>query len=172
MSANLDPVATFRTEARELLERVEQALLDLSNRPDDRTLVDEVFRGFHTLKGSGAMFGFDALASFTHHCETAFDKVRKGEVAATKELVSTVLAAQDHMRFLIEGGGSSDPAVYETLLERLARDVEEQSAVPSTPQNREVAHSLCASAQCLGQRLQPDGAARRAARSRRLPGRG
>jgi two-component system chemotaxis sensor kinase CheA len=42
-----------------------------------------VFRGLHTLKGSGAMFGFDALATFTHHCETAFDRVRKGEVAAT-----------------------------------------------------------------------------------------
>ena len=32
-------------------------------------------------------FGFDALAGFTHHCESAFDRVRKGEVAATAEAV-------------------------------------------------------------------------------------
>ncbi|MGO7465318.1 Hpt domain-containing protein, partial [Rhizobium ruizarguesonis] len=50
-------------------------------------LVDAVFRGLHTLKGSGEMFGFEALADFTHHCEKAFDRVRKGEVAATSELV-------------------------------------------------------------------------------------
>ena len=98
-----DPVAIFRQEAQELLEQVEQGLLDLAARPGDRDLIDAVFRGLHTLKGSGAMFGFDALAAFTHHCETAFDRVRKGEVPATAALVSAVLAAQDHMRSLAEG---------------------------------------------------------------------
>ena len=50
------------------------------------------------------MFGFDALAAFTHHCETAFDRVRKGEVRATRDLVSAILNARDHMRALAEGG--------------------------------------------------------------------
>ncbi len=75
---SLDPVETFRIEAAELLEQVEQGLLDLTHRLTDKDLVDAVFRGLHTLKGSGAMFGFDDLAAFTHHCETAFDRVRKG----------------------------------------------------------------------------------------------
>ncbi len=123
MTTNLDAVATFRVEARELLERIEQGLLDLSNRPGDRALVDEVFRSLHTLKGSGAMFGFDALAAFTHHCETAFDRVRKGEVAATDDLVSVVLAAQDHMRTLMEGNGANDEAAGQVLLARLEREV-------------------------------------------------
>jgi two-component system chemotaxis sensor kinase CheA len=48
------------------------------------------------------MFGFDALAAFTHHCETAFDKVRKGQVPATAELVAATLAAMDHMRALVD----------------------------------------------------------------------
>ena len=63
-----DPADIFRIEAAELLEQMEQGLLDLEHRLDDRTLVDAVFRALHTLKGSGAMFGFDALAAFTHHC--------------------------------------------------------------------------------------------------------
>ncbi|MDX5365674.1 MAG: chemotaxis protein CheA [Alphaproteobacteria bacterium] len=99
---SMNPVETFRIEADELLEQIEQGLLDLTHRLDDMDLVNAVFRGLHTLKGSGAMFGFDALAAFTHHCETAFDRVRKGEVPATAELVSAVLSARDHMRALVE----------------------------------------------------------------------
>ena len=83
-----DPVAAFRIEAADLLDQIEEALLDLGHRLDDRDLVDAVFRGLHTLKGSGAMFGFDALATFTHHCESAFDRVRKGLVPATQALVA------------------------------------------------------------------------------------
>ncbi|WP_299309938.1 chemotaxis protein CheA [uncultured Croceicoccus sp.] len=98
-----DPTATFRIEAADVLNEVEQALLDLTERPGDRNLIDAVFRGLHTLKGSGAMFGFDALAGFTHHCESAFDQVRKGAVAATPELISIVLNAQDRMRALVDG---------------------------------------------------------------------
>ncbi|PZU82874.1 MAG: chemotaxis protein CheA [Shinella sp.] len=99
---DVDPIAVFLTEATELLEQVEAGLLDLTSRLDDKEQIDAVFRGLHTLKGSGAMFGFDALAAFTHHCETAFDRVRKGDVPATQELVAAVLAAQDHMRALLE----------------------------------------------------------------------
>ncbi|KQY32985.1 chemotaxis protein CheA [Caulobacter sp. Root1455] len=130
--SGLDPVETFRQEAQELLEEIEQGLLDLAHRPGDRELVDAVFRGLHTLKGSGAMFGFDALAAFTHHCETAFDRVRKGEVAATSELVGAVLACQDHMRALAEGRPASE-ATGETLLAELHRVVEsaDASSVPA-----------------------------------------
>ena len=82
-----------------------------------------MFRGLHTLKGSGAMFGFDALAAFTHHCEGAFDRVRKGEVAATPQIVSAVLAAQDHIRALAEGGEALETD-GEALLAELHRAVE------------------------------------------------
>ncbi len=75
MTTHTDPVEVFRVEAQELLEKIEQGLLDLERRPQDSDLVAQVFRALHTLKGSGAMFGFDALAAFTHHCETAFDRV-------------------------------------------------------------------------------------------------
>jgi two-component system chemotaxis sensor kinase CheA len=97
-----DPIEAFRIEAGELLEATEQALLDLSHDLTSRELIDTVFRGMHTLKGSGAMFGFDALAAFTHHCETAFDKVRKGQARASAELVALTLSAMDHMRTLID----------------------------------------------------------------------
>ena len=64
------------------------------------------------------MFGFDALAAFTHHCEGAFERVRKGEAVASAELVAAVPAAQDHMRALAEGREASE-AEGQALLARL-----------------------------------------------------
>lgn len=118
MSAQ-DPVAAFRVEAGELLGEIEQALLDLSHNLGSRDLVDSVFRGLHTLKGSGAMFGFDALAAFTHHCETAFDRVRKGQAPATAELVAVILSAMDHMQALVDGDGSGLESTGDEILGRL-----------------------------------------------------
>ncbi len=121
--SNPDPISVFRTEAAELLEQIESGLLDLTRSLDDRAQIDAVFRGLHTLKGSGAMFGFDALAAFTHHCETAFDRVRKGDVPATHELVSAVLSAQDHMRALLETPNGDHDAMSASLLDNLHRAV-------------------------------------------------
>lgn len=117
--STLDPVAVFRTEAAECLEAIEAGLLDLTHQLDNKDVVDAVFRGLHTLKGSGAMFGFEALAAFTHHCETAFDRVRKGEVSATSELVAAVLAAQDHMRALVDQPDADHGNIGHKLLAQL-----------------------------------------------------
>lgn len=127
MSAQ-DPREIFQAESQDLLERIEQGLLDLENDPQNAELIASVFRALHTLKGSGAMFGFDALASFTHHCETAFDRVRKGEAKATPGLIAAVLSALDHMRALAEGGKAS--AEEEAAL--LAA-LQTASATPSAP---------------------------------------
>jgi two-component system, chemotaxis family, sensor kinase CheA len=120
---NIDPVAVFRTEAVEQLEIIEAGLLDLMNCLDDKAQIDAVFRGLHTLKGSGSMFGFDQLAAFTHHCETAFDRVRKGEAPATQDLVFAVLDARDHMRALLETPNGDHDATSARLLENLQRAV-------------------------------------------------
>ncbi len=126
-----DPIAAFRVEAGEVLDQVEQGLLDLGHRLDDLDLVNAVFRGLHTLKGSGAMFGFDALAGFTHHCETAFDRVRKGQVPATAGLVSVILSAQDHMRALVDGDAPA--AEGDAILARLQQAIDAASGTAPAP---------------------------------------
>ncbi|MBR0859024.1 chemotaxis protein CheA [Bradyrhizobium liaoningense] len=130
MSA-MDPTEVFRQEASELFEVLEGALLDLGLRPDDRELVDSAFRALHTIKGSGAMFGFDKVASFTHEFETAFDRVRKGEIKPTQELISVALAAKDYIRALIEDPQSTDDVIGEAILDDLKRFVSsDQPVVP------------------------------------------
>lgn len=120
---NPDPIAVFKTEALEQLELIEAGLLDLTRDLEDKAQIDAVFRGLHTLKGSGSMFGFDQLAAFTHHCETAFDRVRKGEAPATNELVSAVLDAQGHMLALLQVPNGDHEAMSAKLLDNLHRAV-------------------------------------------------
>jgi len=126
----------YREEAAELLAELEVSLLELEQRPDDTELIGRVFRVLHTIKGSGAMFGFDDIASFTHDLETAFDEVREGRVAATPELVGITLSARDHIQALLRasaGGEAVEPEAGQRILERLRRviPVPEPSTEPA-----------------------------------------
>jgi len=95
-------IATYREESRELLTELETSLLDLEETPDDNDLIDRVFRAMHTIKGSGAMFGFDEIVSFTHEVETVFDMVRNGKMSVTKQLLDLTLSSRDHIAALLE----------------------------------------------------------------------
>src|SRR5690606_23993519 len=97
----------FVQEARDLLERLEQLLLDLEADPGDAGLIDAVFRALHTLKGSGAMFGFDRLAGFVHGFDSAFVQVRRGAAPVSRGLIAVSLDARDHIRRLL-GGEETD----------------------------------------------------------------
>jgi two-component system chemotaxis sensor kinase CheA len=101
----------FQEEARELLAELESALLELDRDRTNLDVVGRAFRALHTIKGSGAMFGFDDIASFTHHLETAFDQLRNGKLAVTAELISLALGSSDHIKTMLEeaaGGGAAD----------------------------------------------------------------
>ena len=126
-----DPTDTFRQEARELLEQLEQGLLDLEQNPGDADLVNSVFRALHTIKGSGAMFGFTDVAAFVHEFETAFDKVRKGLSPITPELVAVALDAKDHVHHLIETPDATTDA-GDAILAAL-RGIVEPDRFPAAP---------------------------------------
>ena len=104
----------YLEEARELLSDLESSLLELEQTPDDTDLLHKIFRALHTIKGSGAMFGFDDVAAFTHDVETIFDRIRNGELAVNREILDLSLRARDHISNLIEGDGGSDEAIAAT----------------------------------------------------------
>ena len=93
---------SFREEAREVLVDLEAALLELNEKREDCEVVGRVFRGLHTLKGSGAMFGFEELAAFTHDLESAFDAVRNGRLEVSGELVDLTLASLDQIKSMLD----------------------------------------------------------------------
>ena len=102
-------IITYREEAGELLAELETSLLELEETPDDSDLINRVFRAMHTIKGSGAMFGFDEIATFTHEVETVFDLVRNGKMTVSKRLLDLTLKSRDHICYLLSM--SADEAV-------------------------------------------------------------
>ncbi|MGE4442051.1 MAG: Hpt domain-containing protein, partial [Desulfomicrobium sp.] len=93
----------FKEEALELLGELETSLLELEADPANDEVINRVFRAMHTIKGSGAMFGFEDIASFTHEVETVFNLVRNGQISVSKELLDLTLLARDHILSMLEG---------------------------------------------------------------------
>lgn len=134
-----DPGEIFRTEAQELLEQLEQALLDLETAPEDGELISSAFRALHTLKGSGAMFGFDSAARFAHGLENAFDLVRKGKVPASGALIGVTLSAKDHLRLLIERPEEASADESARILADLAKTIGTAEAAAATDEGADEA---------------------------------
>jgi two-component system chemotaxis sensor kinase CheA len=117
-----NPTETFLQEAAELLEQVEGNALEIRPGLDCTDSVNRLFRAFHTIKGSGSMFGFTEVAAFTHHIETALDAVRVGRMATSPELIALLLAARDHIAALLaasQTGKPADAAVGKLIIEEL-----------------------------------------------------
>ena len=103
MAQSLDRFkATFREEAFELLAQLEDKLLELESQPLNGELINAAFRAIHTVKGSAAMFGFDAVSGFAHEMETVLDLCRGGALSITKEFIGLALKGRDQLRQLME----------------------------------------------------------------------
>jgi len=139
MTMENDPAQAFLEEARELLAKLEEALLELEADPSSGPNMSRAFRNLHTIKGSGSMFGFTEIARFTHDLETAFDKVRSGELPLSPELLSLGLAAKDHIQALLETDpdGGDLGAASDALLARLSRVMGRASVPDEAPAARQ-----------------------------------
>ena len=122
----------FREEARELLVELEASLLELEETPADADLIGRVFRAMHTIKGSGAMFGFDEIASFTHGIETVYDAVRNGKLQVTKTLIDQTLRAGDQIRKMVDAPDDAPVADEQTdAIVQSFRDMLREGADPA-----------------------------------------
>ncbi|HET7450336.1 MAG TPA: Hpt domain-containing protein, partial [Gaiellaceae bacterium] len=109
MSMEIDLEAirqAFLVESEEALSAMEEALVALESRPDDREPLHEIFRTVHTIKGSAAMVGFDNVSEFAHLLEDSLELVRSGAVHVTPTHVTTLLQTVDAMRGLLKGAAN------------------------------------------------------------------
>lgn len=123
----------FCEESYELLEDIEVTLLRLKGAPQDQELLNHLFRNFHTIKGSGAMFGFERVAAFTHRVESVIDAIRKGEIAFTPALIDPLLQARDLILGLIEADDQADEPL---LASQTAELFSEINAITTSGQER------------------------------------
>ncbi len=100
----------FYEEARELISKLEETLMLLEDDIDNKEYVNEVFRIMHSLKGSGAMFGFTNLSKFTHELESLYDQIRSDQLNLSSDIINTTIDATDHIKELLENDGDSELA--------------------------------------------------------------
>ncbi len=83
----------FLQEAYDLLSDVDNKLVELEKTPDDRSLLNDVFRGFHTIKGGAGFLNAVELVTLCQLTENIFDKLRNGQLELTPELMDIIMAA-------------------------------------------------------------------------------
>lgn len=88
----------FLQEASDLLSDVDNKLVDLEKMPDDRGLLNDIFRGFHTVKGGAGFLNAAELVTLCHLTENLFDRLRNGELVLTPELMDIIMAATKGVR--------------------------------------------------------------------------
>jgi two-component system, chemotaxis family, sensor kinase CheA len=91
-------LSDFLMEAGEMLSDVDSKLMELEKHPSDSKLLNEIFRGFHTIKGGAGFLNATELVTLCHITENLFDKLRNGELKLTAELMDVIFAATAEVR--------------------------------------------------------------------------
>jgi two-component system chemotaxis sensor kinase CheA len=97
-----DLIEDFIAETRETLEALTSQLVEWERRPNDRALLDSVFRFVHTVKGSCGFLSLPRLLRLSHAAEDVLSAARDGEVEVSADLVTAVLAVIDRVAILTE----------------------------------------------------------------------
>ena len=135
-----DPMAaireTFFQECEEQLAELEAGLIAMENGTAEVETVNAVFRAVHSMKGGAGIFSLDALVRFAHVFETALDKVRSGDLAATPPVLAVFLRAADVLADLVRAareGGSVDETRTAALVEEFNHINDAGANAPPVP---------------------------------------
>ncbi len=118
LDPNDDILQDFLVEAGELLESLNEQLVELEQSPEDKDLLNAVFRSFHTIKGGASFLNLTHLVEICHRAEDVFNVLRNGERVADGDLMDTVLQVLDVVNAMfgeIHGGEEPSPAAPELL---------------------------------------------------------
>ena len=109
----------FFDEVDEHLAAMETLLLEIALDAPDAEQVNAIFRAAHSIKGGSAVFGFDDSTALTHEMETVFDRVRKGAMPLSKDVVDAFLTAGDLLKAMFANRRGQSDAVEPAEVERL-----------------------------------------------------
>ncbi|MEN8908257.1 MAG: Hpt domain-containing protein, partial [Clostridiales bacterium] len=85
----------FIEESKENLQNLNQSILQLEDDPENTTLLNEIFRVAHTLKGMTGTMGFNKMAKLTHSMENVLDALRSGERKVTTAIIDLMFSCFD-----------------------------------------------------------------------------
>ncbi len=134
-----DLLQDFLVEANDLLSGVDNKLVDLEQNPRDASLLNDIFRGFHTIKGGAGFLNATELVTLCHLTENLFDLLRTGELVVTPNIMDVILEATASVRDMfdnLEGGVQPRPAapsLIANLRAAIAGDLSSAAVASAAP---------------------------------------
>lgn len=128
----------YLVETQELLEGLTQDLMEMENQPENLDLINQIFRGFHTIKGTSSFMGFSNIADITHHAEDILNKIRRSEMSINFEIVDVLLEVQDWINKLLDKilQGDDSPSDYSATIEKINR-IKSGTTIKSAEKNND-----------------------------------
>lgn len=145
----------FLVESGEILELLSEQLVELENNPEDKDLLNAIFRGFHTVKGGAGFLQLDALVGCCHIAENVFDILRNGKRSVDADLMDVVLRSLDAVNEMfdeVRDGRDPTPADPELLndLQRFAKPADAAPAPAPAPVHEEASQPESGSSDAQG----------------------
>ena len=141
----------FLDESREHLQSLNDGLLSLENDPEDLSVLNEIFRNAHTLKGMSATMGYTKTAELTHDMENLLDMLRKEQLKVSSEIIDVIFKCVDSLQEMVEniGNGESEDLVDVSELVRQVNAIAKGDAAPAAEEAEEAAEGENAAAPVL-----------------------
>jgi two-component system chemotaxis sensor kinase CheA len=136
-----DLLQDFLVEATDLLSGVDNKLVDLEKNPQDKGLLNDIFRGFHTIKGGAGFLNAMELVTLCHLTENLFDKLRNGQMEISNEAMDVIMAATGTVRDMfgsLERGvqpSPADPSLLASLRAAIAGELAQGRGSAAAPPN-------------------------------------
>ncbi|MGK0289452.1 MAG: chemotaxis protein histidine kinase CheA, partial [bacterium] len=96
-----DMIQGFVEEAQENFDAIESNLLIFEENPEDKDIINGIFRVMHTIKGTAGFMGLDDIQALAHKLESIFDLFRRSELVATPEVLDTILPGIDLLKQMV-----------------------------------------------------------------------
>lgn len=111
----------FIVEAGEIIEKLDEQLVQIEKTPDDKDLLNAIFRSFHTVKGGAGFLDLKELVEICHAAESVFDMLRNGKISMSPALMDAILAAYDEITRLFAQVQNREPleAAPQDLIDKL-----------------------------------------------------
>ncbi len=139
----------FIVEALEYINEIEMNILNLEQNPEDKEVVNAIFRPFHSIKGVAGFLNLDTIRNLAHSLENALDKVRNDEWPVSSPLIDIILDGADALKALIgqlkgqmEGKNVEPVEVNIGDFEKRLQLIEEQSRSRSAPVAKKIGEIL------------------------------
>lgn len=125
----------FVQEALELLESLNENFIELEKHPENKEILNTIFRAAHTVKGSAGFLGFQNIVELAHSAENILNKLRQGEISLTSEMMDYLLNTMDILKSMIitvsETGSEGNPPEGNAELIKKLNELSEGANAPA-----------------------------------------